>query len=68
MENLDNWFGGVDYSRFLLSSRVFMAIKKTVGDEKYSIGSVVRNIVRTIYGARWVLDLERDHFLRCVNV
>ena len=29
------------------------------GDVKFSIGNIVNNIVITMYGARWVLELSR---------
>ena len=38
------------------------------GDVKYSVGSRVNNIVITIYGTRWALDLLGDHFLSYMNV
>ena len=30
------------------------------GDVKYSIGNIVSNIVMTVYGARWVLEISED--------
>ena len=38
------------------------------GDVKCGIGNVVSNTVTATHGARWVLDLWRDHFVNYINV
>lgn len=35
-------------------------------DVKHSIGNVVNHILITKHDARWVLDLERDHFVNYI--
>ena len=33
-------------------------------DVKYSTGNIINDIVITMYGARWVLELSKDHFVK----
>ena len=35
---------------------------------KYSIRNIVKNIVMSIYGVRWVKNLSRDHLVSYINV
>ena len=37
-------------------------------DVKYSTGNIVDNIVITVYGARWLLNLRGYHFANYINV
>ena len=37
-------------------------------DIKFGIGNTVNNIVKTMYGVRWVLNLLEDHFISYRNV
>ena len=37
-------------------------------DVKYNIGNIVSNVVITMYGARWVLDLVGDHIVSYANI
>ena len=42
--------------------------KNSHGNVKYNIGTIVSNIVITMYGARWVLDLVGDHIVSYANI
>ena len=35
-----------------------LVVTKRHGNTKYSIGNIVNNIVITMYGARWVLEIS----------
>ena len=35
---------------------------------KYSAGTIVNNVVITMYGARWALELSEDHFVNYIIV
>ena len=35
---------------------------------KYSTQNIINNIVITLYGARWVPEILRDHFINYINV
>ena len=43
-------------------------MKNSHTDIKCSIGDIVNNIVVTMYGARWVLDISGDPFVSYINV
>ena len=46
-----------------------MQLQNIHGDGMYSIGIIVNNIVITMYGARWVLELSvrsRSKFYKCL--
>ena len=45
-----------------------MVFKCGQTDVTNSIGNLVNNIVMTVCGARWILDLLGDHFVRHINV
>ena len=30
------------------------------GDVKYSMGNIAKNIVKTMYGAKWILEISRE--------
>ena len=34
-------------------------LQSSHGDVKYSIGNIINNIVITMYGARWLLEISR---------
>ena len=34
--------------------------QNSLGDVKHSIGNIVNNIVMTVYGARWALEISED--------
>ena len=41
------------------------------GDVNYSIGSIVNNIIITVYGVRWILLnrlMEVNHFVNYINI
>ena len=37
-------------------------------DVEYSAGNIVSNVVITLYGASWALDLLGDHFVNYIKV
>lgn len=41
---------------------------KSRGDVRYSTGSVGSNIVVTMCGVGWVLDLRGHHFVNYINI
>lgn len=43
-------------------------LQNSHGDVKYSAGTIVNNIIMTMYSARWVLELLGDHFMNYMNV
>ena len=43
-------------------------IQNSHRDVKYNIGNIVSNVVITMYGARWVLDLVGDHIVSYANI
>ena len=44
------------------------SLQNSHGDVKYSIGNIVNNIVITVYGVRWVLDLLGWSFSKLPSV
>ena len=40
------------------------SLQNSHGDEECRIGNIVIDIVRTVYGARWVLKYQGDHFVK----
>ena len=45
-----------------------LVVTKQSRDVKFSPGSIVSNTAISMYGAGWVLDLLRDHFVNYMNV
>ena len=43
-------------------------LQNSHGDVKYSLGNMVNNIVITMYGATWLLEISVGHFLSYINV
>ena len=39
-------------------------LQNSRGDVKYSTGSIVNNVVITMYGAGLVLEISGEHFIR----
>ena len=48
--------------------KIQIPVIKIVMNVKYSIGNIVNNIVITMHGVRWVLDLSGYHFVRSINI
>ena len=49
-------------NKYILKKKKYKSVITDVttnGDVKYSIGNIVNNILITIYGVTWVLDLQR---------
>ena len=42
-------------------------LQNSDGNVEHSTENTVNNIVITVYGARWVLDLSEDHFVNYIN-
>ena len=57
------WIGGMGEKVKGLRSTDW-ELQNSHGDVKYSLGNIVNNIVITMYGARWVLDLFGGPFCK----
>ena len=43
-------------------------LQNSLRDVKYSVGNIVSNIVKTIFGARWEWKILGEHFVKGLTV